>query len=737
MNKSIGLIILIAFLLISNNVNSQKEIKYKDVYQYVLQKDTILTYELLKEYQEQDPFNANAYYQLGLISQYWSNKYDALTQAEDVNYFIYHTGVYLNLSKKYIDDKEIRKNGEFYQGIKATKDDKISFEDVIADIDSRLSKNADYNHNVSSIQNNYIKSVDFYNRCVELFLEINKNNSNQKEMLLSIDSTLLNKIGQLGRLYDSTIFYIENFEKGIQNYTIKSYKQKHKIKPIETYRLEGLTYSSFLKSEINLWNFRLWVDMFNKTLETDISDIRKKTDSTETVLINKIKMLSGKYAFSDSLIQTKVKPEILFKIGKYDYNSVVVDLLNYQEAVTNFFEYAQKTDNNIESENTLDLKKKATYYSELVYKKTYSDSLKIIVDNKINPRSVSKYNDFVNSNFGNIDGFKKYIITQNSNNSKSLNKYLDNLKYFMYKSFDENQKDTVVKFGKYEIPLTINLKTDLLGNALNTRSLSSDSKGNLYIGGSLKIANSENTFVALMAENKIKWFKTFSDKINSTESSVIVKANEDGCFAVFSFIENGNVSNKVVRFDLKGNKKIEKDLEYNSVARYLSYDDINDKILLAFYGNTINENSTNNFELELVRFSLGKNFELDWINPVKIKFTGNFVDLITINQNYYLFANFNEYTDLNNNTVNVIDKTSKSQNNTLLTIINEKAEKISMISFPSSKYYYLKKVVKINNDLINLMGVYGDLNNAKLDINKKGGEFFYKLINNKGDVIYE
>ena len=736
MHKSINYLIVFLLFLISNATYSQNEIKYKDVYSYVLGKDTILAYEVLKEYQEQNPFHANTYYQLGLISQYWADKYDALTQARDVNYFIYHTNVYLNLSKKYIDDKEVRKNREYYQGINPSDGKKISFEDVTKEIDQRIEKNSSTNNNVSKIQNNYSKSVNYYNKCVELFLEINKNNSNYKELLLTVDDSLLNKINKLGVLYDSTIFNLNKFEKKIREFPIKSYNQTHKIRPIDTYRLEGLTYSSFLQKEIKIWNFREWVDIFNKTLNGDIKEIRHKIDSTENVLISLIKKYEDNYNFSETINQTKVKPEILFKIGKYDYNSVIVDLFNYQEATLNFLEYAQSTKNDIKNNKDLNLKKKSSYYSNLVEKKIYADSLKKEVKKKINERSVEKYRDFVNSNFTNVTGLKKYTIKQGINNTNNLDKYLNNLKYFMYKSFDENQKDTVLKYSKYYIPLTVG--NDTLSENIKTKSLSSDGNGNLYIAGSVVSSTSEKSFVALMNNDKIKWFKIFSNKTNSSENKIIVKANENGCFAVFSSIGDEGVSNKIIHLDLKGYKKIEKYLEYNSVVRYLNYDDINEKVLLAFYGNTVQENSISNSELELLRFSItGKNIEPDWTEPVKIKFMGSFVDIVTINQNYYVFANYNEYTDLEDKLIKVKGKTSVTQNNTLLVIVNEKGQKINMKSYNSSNYYYSTKVVKINNNLINLMGIYGNTDKALVDINKKEGKFFYMLIDNKGEVLYK
>ena len=735
MNKSIKYSILLSLIFFTNIIYSQDLSKYKNVYPYVLAEDTILAYEILKEYQEKDPFHANTYYQLGLISQFWSNKYDALTQSKDVNFFIYHTKLYLDLSKKYIDDKEVRKNRVYYQGVKSADGKKIKLEDVISEINNRLEINSKAKLNVTSIQHNYIRSVDFYNKSVELFLDINRNNNNYKELLLTADNQILNKINKLGLMYDSTIYHLTKFEKEIKEFPIKSYNQTHKIKPIETYRLEGLTYSSFLKKEINLWNFRGWVDMFYKTLNGNIREIRYKIDSTENILMSSIKKFENKYEFSKKINQTKINPKILFKIGKYDYNSVIVDLFNYQEASLNFLEYAQSDKNNINSKENFILKKRAKYYYDLLNKKIYADSLQKLVKRKINKKSTEKYRDFINSNFENTTGFKAYIIKQNINNNTNYKKYLNNLKYFMYKDFDKNQQDSVVVYRKYNIPLKIGI--DTISKNIKTKSLSFDGNGNLYVTGSVIESGYEKGFVSLVNNYEVKWFKTFSNKSNS-KNTIIVKANNNGCFAVFSSIEDEEISNKIVRFDIKGKKQLEEKLEYNSVVRYLNYDDINEKLLLSFYGDSINKNSIKKTTLKMAKYSVkNSEIEMDWTDTVKINFLGSFVDIAKINQNYYVFANYNEYTDLNNNKVKVKGTTSISQNNTLLVILNKNGQKVSMKNFSTRNSYYLTKAVKINNNLINLMGIYDDIDKANTYIEKKQGKFFYMLIDNRGNVIYE
>lgn len=720
-------ILTIAAVALSSGFCYAQAPNYKDIYEYVKGTDTILAYEMLKEYQALFPEHANTYYQLGLISQYWTKKYDALTQPDDVNYFLYHTDVYLNLSKKFLDDKEVKKNREYYQGVSASNGKKVQYEDVLSFIDKKIEDNTHSDSNIKEIQKNYIKCVDLYNQCVELFLDINKSNNNYKVLLLTVNDKVLEKISKLENLYDSTMHYLEKFESGIHDFQIKSYKQKHKVEIIETYRLEGLTYTNFLKQEFKLWDFGKWTKDFKNTLNADIKDIRFKIDSVFNKLTKRSEELSNKYEFKDSLIQTKIKPEILFKIGKYDFNSVIVNLLSYLESVLNFIEYAQLEENNINNPELIDLRKKAIYYKKLIEKKSFADSLKKVVKLNVNERSTGKYKEFIASNFKSTEGLVKYLEKQSDICVNNLNKYLDNYKTISFKLNNQFDIDTVVKMGKFEIPLN---KTDTSYN-LSTTEIKPFSKGIIYLAGTMGTVNSSKAFVSLVVNGKPKWIKTVSNKIKSNPV-INLSVDESGCFLSLSTTNSENVENKITRFTDRGIKKAEYTLNNEALIRYLNYDDINQSITTISQGKKTEMSSDKESEIIINKLKFDTKIENVWDTAATFTIKGSYADVININQNYYVFSNSKEYTDIDGKKI-----TASNGMNALLTIIDQDGKIKNMTNLPAPKTYLLYDVIKINNKLVNLLGVYGDEATAKENIKKKEGKLFYMLIDNKGKVLFK
>jgi len=729
--SKILILFIIPFLFVQN-INAQKELKYKDIYNFVLQTDTILSYEKLKLYQQQDPFHANSYYQLGLIAQAWSKKYDPFTQPSDVRYFTYHTKVYFGLAKQYLDDKEIRKNSDYYQAIQLAEGEKISLEKAIADIGSRMKLNTEFAQKFEEIYRLFNKSADLYNHCVELFLEINRNNTNEKELLLTATPQINEKINELSVSYDSTLFYLSAFVTSLHNYPLKSYKQSYSIKPIETYRLEGLTYSNFLENEITLWDFKQWIDNFNKLTRTDISKMRNSIDSTYNTLQQVITDFKTSTTYSDSIAAVKVNPQVLFKIGKYDFNSVIINYFNYLESKANYLRFTKKVDNNTAINQPIDLKKKAYFYSKMLQYKQIADSLASVAQKNISFRSINKYNEFITKNFNGEEGFKSNIINDAAENESIFDASLSNYAQFVTKANTQNQTDTALIFGKHSISLKIDNSKSNLAESETTTECISQVKNETYISGKVIIASKEKAFVCQVVDSKIKWFKTFENELSSSNSGVLVEGNSNGCFLIVTSVEAGICLNKIVQLSNAGQKVNEFVLLENKYPRYINFDDINEKILIAYYGNTQQAGAKEISDLLVASYNTELKITSSWAKPASIKINGNFVDIIQINENIYVFSNFHEYLNINSESMFVPDRTSINQLNGLLTVISKEGVVTKMLPFLSNNYYYLTNIVKIDNNLINLVGT----KEVKENQNGENKQLKYMLLNENGELIY-
>ena len=252
--KIFSILILISFFL-TNSIQAQRRLKYKDIYEIIIQGDKETSYTQLLAYQKQDPQFASTYFQLALIAKVWAKQYDPLTDFKMAQFFIYNTKLYFGLAKlKMI--AESGKNREYYEnaGIVPAKK-KISPEEIAAFIDSNMVEIKEYERQITAISNYFSKTVEYYNNCVFLFKEVNRDYDKVKDIYLGSEKELIDKLTKIKIKFDSTIICFNNYSQAIKEYPILNYHQKYELKSIETFRLDGLTNANFLQNDIVLWNY--------------------------------------------------------------------------------------------------------------------------------------------------------------------------------------------------------------------------------------------------------------------------------------------------------------------------------------------------------------------------------------------------------------------------------------------------------------------------------------------------
>src|SRR4051812_3175276 len=112
----VGLIkfILALSLLPFYAANAQK-VKYKDIFGLLSTKQYELAEPFLKKYLKENDDNPNAYLYMGIIFQEKSLKMDVLKQTDLVLKNIDSSVLFLDKAYKIIDEREVRKNKDYYQ----------------------------------------------------------------------------------------------------------------------------------------------------------------------------------------------------------------------------------------------------------------------------------------------------------------------------------------------------------------------------------------------------------------------------------------------------------------------------------------------------------------------------------------------------------------------------------------------------------------------------------------------
>jgi len=701
-------------IIISVQSFASKTLKYDDVYETVLSGDKDKAYTLLLAYQRQDPDFANTYFQLALIARDWTKEFNPFTEFQYVKLFIYNTKLYFGLAKLKLKEEK-KKNRDLYENAGIIPlEKKLKITDIDLYINSQLDSIKVFEKNIVKIINNFNKSSDSYNECVNVFMDINTKYSKIKNIYLDNDASLLQNINKLDMYFDSTQIYFRNYKKAIKEYPIKGYIQEYELKEIITYRLNGLTNSNFLKNKFCLWDYKNWVKQVKKTKAERIKSNRLDIVSLETLMKNKIKILE-KDVFSDLYKPYKLDEKFVYKIEKFDNNSLLVKLFKLNEAKVNFLTYFRKKINNPKLFRDYSLKKSSEYCYNLIQKKIYSDSINKQFKKNIKATEILKYKKFYMSSYNGVQGLKDYSLRQDmffkarKKDSEELLK--DRLYYFnyviptdslVYKKSLIATKKVFPDFSSYE------------NGSYNICDFNKGATGNICVSGFYKSKSGKvHGFMGLSNKNKdiVKLNKSQSSD-TSKVVNLLIEQYSSGIFSIETSIGKG-IKNTLIKYNNEGKIVSKKKLSFYKIPRLIKYDDINNSIIIVFNGTEIDATTDN--DNEQIIYNL--NFD-DYAKSFSTSFKAKayVFDVMKLNNKLLLFSNFVNYTDKNGNLIKSEAGGLSKETNLLISVIKDGTIEKN-IPFLDKNPFFCTNAEKINSNLINILGfktTYENKNYTKL-----------------------
>ncbi len=734
------LIFMLLFFWVNNsNLFAQRNLKYKDVFKTVVSKSKEEAYSTLLIYQKQDPYFPNTYFQLGLIAQYWSKDYDALTNIRDVRLFIYNTNLYFGLAKGKLTEKDVRKNAEYYKNVKALREiEKPSFEDVSFFISERLDENKEYEKNVNIVTNYFNSSIVHYNNCIRIFKEINEDNRKIKDIFLTADETFLKKLEKLESSFDSTIFYLQNYQTAIKNYPIKDYKQKYKLFPIETYRLQGLTSSNFLNDEIRLWDYGSWTKELRKVLNNEIKPLRNDIVKANSKLDKSIAQIQNSKKYKPEFSTYTVDEKLINLIGKFDYNSILIALFKYKTAKQNFLAFTKIPINDVnDTTNTYSLLQKARFYNELIKKKEPVDSLRSDLEKRIKPEDIRKYKQFFEDNYGGESGLRSYAQNESNFLNNTVETAINNYKTFVLSDLLHTHSIVDLPYRNTVVRLKIEYKAfnEAAAGEYIITAANKDNAGNYYAAGYIKQRN-PGVSAFVLKTNKlenIEWLKIYPVGKSTDDYGSFIQATETGCELLITSIKDNQIKNRIFRLDQSGKLLTKKDISVALIPRYFNYDEINQNYLIAFKGMSIDDFESLSDNLVINKYN-GNDFSQEWTSVLNIK--GNLVNILKMKQSYFVFTNFTKYA-AGSTIISGKAGVEKEQTNSLLIVLNESGQVEKTVPYESTNPYFIAKAYKLNSNTINLFGFKQPLISIRSAKEENFLKPLYLLINADGTIYYD
>jgi len=331
-----GLLIIILLIICIPFAIGQK-VKYKDLYPLLDAKryddaEPFLR-EFIKDEKNRDKY-PNSLFQMALIYSEKGLSSDILTETEQFQLYADSAILQYQNALKQIDDKELRKNEEYYQAYKRrdirTGEFGISLADIHFDIEKKIKALETRKKQVGDLKDYFDKSKSAYDTAFSLYDVVKKNYSSQKRLLLRLDQETTEKLNFIATSYDQSLENFKGYKNILEEVQGTDYNQELLIREINEMESEGSQQANFLEENIEIWNYNDWAEKVKKTHEEDVIPLFNQLITFD----KQLNALQQKIT-SDSVSVTKEVPSLtsieeLDELKSFDSKPMPVALFNYR-----------------------------------------------------------------------------------------------------------------------------------------------------------------------------------------------------------------------------------------------------------------------------------------------------------------------------------------------------------------------------------------------------------------------
>lgn len=562
-----NIFIFISILISLVDINAQR--KYSEIYEDMPNMSLDQMYSELMQFQKQNPYFANTYIQLGIVCEHKMALTDPLRDIESAVFWAENAHLFFGNFLVFYQSGDYRSNSEYYENLNIPHSgSKITEEDIKEFVALHEKKCKNFRDSTLMIYTAIEKSKAGYNKSIQAYINLCEQFVNYNEMLLAYAPSVEAKLSELEKGISECETEFKEYKRLTKSFPILNYRQLYDKKEIETYRFDGLTYSDFYENRFTIWNFKKWADDYRNELNNNILPLRKEIEKINTTYQIGKSELEKKAPLSVAL--TAPYDELfLFRLGKYDNNSLVRELFAYLEQRRNTITLAADSlILNTSADETLMNRKMRHIYKFIVQKKQSLQQLQQF-SQTISTERINRFSDFFAKNYGGEKGLKTYQTNE---------------KFFL----DNMQTDVLKNFASYCSAIDNARKQPSFSNkgraaALPTWSVSDYEVGQVtgnyitqkvvydnygrpkYVAG-VKKSDLKSPFIAYIDEqNTTSWIVD----IKGANNIISLHATADGCIVCT------NVKNipKAIYFTQKGKEILRSDLSSENVAG-IAYNEI-------------------------------------------------------------------------------------------------------------------------------------------------------------------
>lgn len=403
------LVTFIILLLIVPPAVAQKA-KYKDIFALLSVKQYDQAEPFLKDYLKANTDNGNAYLFMGQIYKEKAEAEDVLINTNRSIQEMDSAILYFDNALKIIDEKEVKKNKEYYVAYNRrdlrTGEFGVKLSDVQFDLQKKIEGLRERIDKVKMVKFYFAKSEELYKQSSDIFQKIQKAFPGERELYLRADDAMLKNLAVLQQKYDSSAKMFEYYKGSLENIGKTKYNQAWTPSDITDFKSDGTTMADFYQDEVKVWSYEKFA---NKSLTIIEKEVKPTQDNLikYDIEIGKLRLKLETDSVSVKSDLTKLIEKMLDgQLKKFDTDPMPMDMFSLKIAD---LEYKSTLLENKQKEGVDDMFVLLRAVEEEV---KYIDKVDSVAD-KLTKRNLDEdiinYQQFVNSTFTKGDILKSYI----------------------------------------------------------------------------------------------------------------------------------------------------------------------------------------------------------------------------------------------------------------------------------------------------------------------------------------
>jgi hypothetical protein len=433
----IGLIQFLLLFLISAAWG--QKVKYKDIYALLSTKQFEQAEPFLKSYLRQNTDNPNAYLFMGNIFQEKASKNDVLKQTQTAIGNMDSAILFYGKAKLMLDERELRKNKEYYQAYNRrdlrTGEFGVKLSDVQFDIEKRVEGQKERIANVKTVKHYFALADTTYQRSNALFLSLQNKYSSQNQLYLRADEQTRKDLTTLSLRFDSCVKAFEHYRSTYMLLGKTGYNLKISLREITDFKKHGIEQTDLYSDEVKLWDYKKFADNALAVIEKEIMPMRQHL-ITYDMEIDKLREKLNSDSVSVRSDLTKLIDKLLYdQLKRFDPEPLPMFVFALK---TTDLEYRSTVLEHKPLRDSADLHLQVKLIREelRILEKLDSTAAKL-PDDKFGEKA-GDYTQFINDTYSNASVLKSYIhslrefgLQEQKKRTAQLEQHLTALKYIV------------------------------------------------------------------------------------------------------------------------------------------------------------------------------------------------------------------------------------------------------------------------------------------------------------------